>query len=494
MANAAVLSPEALQALFVALVLAASWSPLPALLPHLLHAALRACDGRSGARASHAAGRVHSRLWWEKDVQHMSDSDFSRTSRVPRVIFLALVAAASLCSLFTGARALPVDMQVAIGLYKLARPISFFDLAQKFGVSTGAAHHAVTRFVQFLIDRYGQEQLFDRWPTTLAKCVEYAVAMGARTGDPMRFMQNCIGALDGTLIPMWCREAMQRLYQCRKGFHAISHQVVVSGTGFIIWIGGARPGSTWDGNAIKNDTLERLLCLLPAGFFLLADSGYVGTARLLTPFKRGKGQILSAAYEHWNYLHSLCRGLIEKTFGIFKAKWRWALRGIPLSSPEVYADYFFASCILFNMVHEHNLTLSQAAGVAASHEESNAWRTIADEDEDDTDMISYLKNKHAKFAAIIESYVKSIADSAFNFLNPGAGNAVEVAVEEGAADGEEPVVIPDAEAGKKLRFHVYDQMKMDSWVPAKRDRLHAAFRQRRATSRGRNASSRKEDN
>jgi hypothetical protein len=223
---------------------------------------------------------------------------------------------------FQGAHALPIDLQVGIGLYKLARSISFFDLAARFGVSTGAAHHAVTRFVKFLIDTYGQTQLYDRWPTTVEKCAEYAVAMGARTGDPLRFMRNCIGALDGTLIPIWCREAMQRLYQCRKGFHAVAHQVVVSGTGFIIWLGGARPGSTWDGNAIKHDTLERLLSLLPHGFFVAADSGYVGTGRLLTPFKRGKGQILSQANEHWNYLHSLCRGIIEKVFGILKSKWR----------------------------------------------------------------------------------------------------------------------------------------------------------------------------
>ena len=186
----------------------------------------------------------------------MSEADFARTFRVPRAVFDIICAAAVAYVLCSGVGSLPTDMQVAIGLYKLARPISFYDLAQKFGISTSAAHFATTRFITFLIDTYGQAQLFDRWPTTADECVQYAAAMSARTGDPLRMLKNCIGALDGTLIPIWCKESMQRLYQCRKGFHAISIQAVCNGLGFFIWIGGARPGSTWDGNAIKNDTQE----------------------------------------------------------------------------------------------------------------------------------------------------------------------------------------------------------------------------------------------
>ena len=48
MADAAALSPEALRALFIVLVFAASLSPLPAALPHLLLAARRATEERRG--------------------------------------------------------------------------------------------------------------------------------------------------------------------------------------------------------------------------------------------------------------------------------------------------------------------------------------------------------------------------------------------------------------------------------------------------------------
>jgi hypothetical protein len=470
----------------IALLILAAALPSGARVFHVLRTAIqRPLDGRSGLRVSHKASRIHARQWWGADVPNMSEEDFARTFRVPRAVFAMLAAAAVTYVLCTGAGSLPTDMQVAIGLYKLARPISFYDLGQKFGVSTSAAHFATSRFITFLIDTYGQKQLFDRWPTTAGECAQYSAAMAARTSDPLRMLKNCIGALDGTLIPIWCKESMQRLYQCRKGFHAISIQAVCNGLGFFIWIGGARPGSTWDGNAIKNDTLEALLAALPPGFFVLADSGYVGTGRLLTPYKRARGDVLSAACEHWNYLHSLCRGIIEKVYGIAKAKWRWMLRGVPLSSPEVYADYFFASAILHNMVLEHNMKLSYASNRSAVAVDESAWLHVADGNEDDFDMVSFIKTKYHKFAGKIEEYVKSIALTAAAFAQPGV--AVEMAVDDDAADGDgdDKVVIPDAVAGKALREAVFKDMKMDSWVPTKRDVAHTAFRQRRAASRGR---------
>lgn len=478
-------SSDVIRLIIILLVVASALQSSTSVVDFLRMATLRQFDGRRGPRASHKASRTHSRLWWTQDVPKMSEADFARTFRVPRAVFNTLAAAAALCVLFSGALSLPSDMQVAIGLYKLARPISFFDLAQKFGVSTGAAHFATSRFITFLITTFGQSQVFDRWPTTLDMCMQYAAAMAARTSDPLRLLKNCIGALDGTLIPIWCKESLQRLYQCRKGFHAVSIQAVCNGLGFIIWLGGARPGSTWDGNAIKNDTLEVLLAALPSGFFVLGDGGYVGTGRLLTPFKRGRGEILSAAREHWNYLHSLCRGIIEKVYGIMKAKWRWMLRGVPLSSPEVYADYFFASAILHNMVVEHNMKLSYAANRLATSADVDAWLHVNEAgNEDDVDIIAYVKKKYSKAAAKIEEYVQSIAATAAAFAQTGA--AVEMAFDDDAEDGEDKVVVPDASAGKALREAVYKDMKMDTWVPTRRDVDHAKFRTRRAASRGRN--------
>jgi hypothetical protein len=60
--------------------------------------------------------------------------------------------------------------------------------------------------------------------------------------------------------------------------------------------------------------------------------------------------VLLPVHEHFNYLLSLTRGQIEKCFGMLKTRFRWALRGTPMSSDEVYADHFLASCVLHNII------------------------------------------------------------------------------------------------------------------------------------------------
>ena len=80
-------------------------------------AAKRASDGRSGERQTH----YRDRTWWETTVPRMSNERFARLFRVPRVVFLSLVAAASTSRQFQAddfRKMLPVDMQVGMGLYK----------------------------------------------------------------------------------------------------------------------------------------------------------------------------------------------------------------------------------------------------------------------------------------------------------------------------------------------------------------------------------------
>ena len=113
------------------------------------------------------------------------------------------------------------------------------------------------------------------------------------------------------------------------------------------------------------------------GYFIIADSGYVGTGRFLTPFKRPRGQTLSRLQEHWNYLHSLVRCIIEKVFGILKSKWRWMLLGVKMDAPETYANHFLACCIIQNMVTEYNMNLSHGAAQSVLRADVDGWADIA---------------------------------------------------------------------------------------------------------------------
>jgi hypothetical protein len=91
----------------------AALSALSVALAHLLS------DGRRGPRRSHAAS--YSRDWWERAVPHMLPDDFARTFRVPRAVFDMLVNVALTSAYFAApphVAALPIALQVAMGLYK----------------------------------------------------------------------------------------------------------------------------------------------------------------------------------------------------------------------------------------------------------------------------------------------------------------------------------------------------------------------------------------
>ena len=244
---------EALQALLVVLltvIVATTSIPRARLSFGELYTAIRQADGRCGPRRSHTA--AYSRDWYNKAMTVMSESDFARTFRVPRAVFTALVYAAEVSVFFAAPEykhALPVMLQVAMGLYKcvpyavagrflsgpllhrppllaralrrIARPISYFDLAQKFGVSESSAHKSVNcRFVKWIIATYMKAQLLDRWPRTPQKCAEMAGAFTlshSHISGGKNVIRGCIGALDGTLVPIWCKDFLQKLYYCRKG-------------------------------------------------------------------------------------------------------------------------------------------------------------------------------------------------------------------------------------------------------------------------------------
>ena len=334
-------------------------------------------------------------------------------------------------------------------------------------------------------------QIFNRWPTTAEMCADYAAGMAARS-DYARPMKYCIGALDGTLIPIWVKDFLQKLYYCRKGFYALSFQVVCNAAGYIIWIGGARAGSMWDGNAIVGETLlTHLMPSLPAGFYVIGDGGYRGLRWLLTPFKRKQGEMLPRKEERWNYYHSLVRGIIEKVFGVLKAKFRWMLRGIPLADPDMYATYFVACAILHNMTIDAKKTLSFSALRAAEARDNSLIASIDKVFADDKCIVSYLaaNSTHRHTAANLEKYLAEHRDAAKVQLAPGAASASAAAarvqaVDDNAHDDEEKKVdIDDDDSGKALRRRVYESMRMDDWVPTTRDAAYREVRAKRASSR-----------
>ena len=67
-------------------------------------------------------------------------------------------------------------------------------------------------------------------------------------------------------------------YYSRKGFYALNWQVVVDANLRFMYIGGGLPGTVYDGHCLLATSFGRKLMakeMLPKGFYMIADGGYV---------------------------------------------------------------------------------------------------------------------------------------------------------------------------------------------------------------------------
>ena len=278
-------------------------------------------------------------------------AQFRDAFRIPTEVFNLLVTEATGAEEFAvsggnAERAIPVHKQIAITVYRLGRTVSVGDVARIFGVSEGTVINSSDRAFSYMERHWSF--MVNRLPQTDAECANNAAHWlwnGIFGLGPVR---NVVAAIDGTLIPIWRPIGEPVLYYCRKGFHALNFQVVVDAQYRILRVWGGRPGSCWDGNCIKGSLFENWMRGLGSKFVVLADSGYVATANLLTPFKKVKG-FLPPALLRFNYFHALSRNIAEKTIGVLKGRFRWMLKGTQFGSVKTYCQAFLMCCILHNL-------------------------------------------------------------------------------------------------------------------------------------------------
>jgi hypothetical protein len=119
---------------------------------------------RGGQRENHRA--TYDKEWWEKRVPHFGHAKFVRTFRVSRRVAQRLVEEAQKDAAFevhpskVWCASSPYK-QVCMFLFKNGRPISFFDVAERFGVSEGHAHECVYRVLDFILRRFEVRRAYE---------------------------------------------------------------------------------------------------------------------------------------------------------------------------------------------------------------------------------------------------------------------------------------------------------------------------------------------
>nr|XP_034328367.1 putative nuclease HARBI1 [Crassostrea gigas] len=130
---------------------------------------------------------------------------------------------------------------------------------------------------------------------------------------------NVVGAIDGTLIPiMGMTGDDEHVFVCRKGFHAINMQGIVTAdlrfTNIVCKYGGAKH----EAYILANSSIPEIMDQLPGGGWLLGDSGYPLRPWLMTPFLTPQ----AGQQEKYNASHIKTRNCVERAFGVLKSRFR----------------------------------------------------------------------------------------------------------------------------------------------------------------------------
>ncbi|CAA0830893.1 Unknown protein [Striga hermonthica] len=182
-------------------------------------------------------------------------------------------------------------------------------------------------------------------------------------GDAIQ-QKDCIGAIDGTIIPTWIPEEDHGKYRCRKGH--LSQNVMVAcdfDCKFTYVLAG------WEGGAndarIFGETLTDPTSTFPwppEGKYYVVDSAYANVPGFLSPYRGNRyhlpewihsNQTPKNARELFNRRHATVRNVVERSFGILKGKFPIIKGLMPNYTIEFQTDIVIACCVVHNFILEH---------------------------------------------------------------------------------------------------------------------------------------------
>ncbi|XP_073202188.1 uncharacterized protein [Lepidochelys kempii] len=210
--------------------------------------------------------------WWDRIVlQVWDDSQWLRNFRMCKGTFMELcdLLSPALKRMNTKMRAaLTVEKRVAIALWKLATPDSYWSVGNQFGVGKSTVEAAVMQVAHAIKD----------------------LLISRVDGFAAKAFSNCGGAIDGTHIPILAPEHQAAKYINRKGYFSIVLQALVDHKGHFTNINVGWPGKN---HSSKLQVPPNPLCL-----------GTLGKADILSSICFDDKSV--SALEELAYLADLC--------------------------------------------------------------------------------------------------------------------------------------------------------------------------------------------
>ena len=234
---------------------------------------------------------------------------------------------------------LPVSLQICLALRFYASGCFQSVLADSHGVGINSVSRSIHSVSAELTRSIGD---YIKFPETQALITSTKQGFHAIGGFP-----NVIGAVDGTFVPIIAPSVDEHLYVTRKGFHAINVQGICDSNNMFLNLVVRWPGSTHDAFVWSNSELADILengnyinC------WLLGDSAYPLKPYLLTPLQTPS----TLAERRYNVAHKKTRCVIERTYGIWKMRFRCLHKssGHLMYSPRRSVNIICATGVLHN--------------------------------------------------------------------------------------------------------------------------------------------------
>ena len=250
--------------------------------------------------------------------------------------------------------AIPVEKRVAITLWRLGTNVEYRTISHLFGVGVSTAcvivHDVCKSIVDVLLRKY------IKIPTG-NQAMEIVRGFESTWNFP-----QCLGAVDGSHIPIIAPCDSPTDYYNRKGFHSIVLQGLVDHQYRFLNVYIGWPGSDHDARILSNSEVyfkgeagtlaphhTRIFSGVPVPVVILGDPGYPLLPWLLKPYS---GVGLSAKQQKSNRRLSRARVVVECAFGRLKGCWRSLLKRNDMNI-EKMNNVVTACCILHNICEIH---------------------------------------------------------------------------------------------------------------------------------------------
>ena len=170
---------------------------------------------------------------------------------------------------------------------------------------------------------------------------------------------QCVGAIDGTHIPVVSPRECPADYYNRKGWHSMIMQGMVDNRGLFTDVYVGWPGRVHDARVFANSTIyqkgqsktlfpniTRKIKGVDVPLLILGDPAYPLLQWVMKAFPNNGH--LTDQQKNFNYRLSKARVVVEHSYGRLKGRWRCLLKRLDVDIGDV-PELVTACCILHNM-------------------------------------------------------------------------------------------------------------------------------------------------